>query len=78
MVLANFITFTVFKILYNLVSMQKSLFGKQNYESKITKSIYVTQPLFLLDFQKYVTVLSKYVHYLRQKNVASFVKTHFY
>ena len=69
MVLANFITFTVFKILYNLVSMQKSLFGKQNYESKITKSIYVTQPLFLLDFQKYVTVLSKYVHYLRQKTL---------
>ena len=57
MVLANFITFTVFNILYNLVSMQKSLFGKQNYESKITKSVYVTQPLFLLDFQKYVTVL---------------------
>ena len=69
MVLANFITFTVFKILYNLVSMQKSLFGKQNYESKITKSVYVTQPLFLLDFQKYVTVLSKYVHYLRQKTL---------
>ena len=69
MVLANFITFTVFKILCNLVSMQKSLFGKQNYESKITKSIYVTQPLFLLDFQKYVTVLSKYVHYLRQKTL---------
>ena len=62
MVLVNVIAFAVFETLYNLVSMQKSLFAKITAEvSKTTKSVLYDLTFIFSGFQVQLTILWKRV-----------------
>ena len=61
----NAIAFAVLRILHNLIYFQKS-FLANNCNEKMRK-VQWTIPLLSLNFQKILTVLSKYLQYLIQK-----------